>query len=234
MAIMNTKGVTLRLSNSSNLLTAASSVLNITTDNSGTALITSTDSGEVNFEVLGFTTGMRIRINSAGSTGVYTIGALTTVELTMKDSSDALDQDLTTALSLTGYDMEPIGEIVSIDGPSGSVNVIDITHLGSTARTKLVGIQDEGQVSMEVWTNLTTSTAFNQWKLRDFRQSGLAGFYDICFTDFTQSATSEPSAYFFEAYVTNYSVSAALDDAVKSAIGLEISSVAHFINGINW
>ncbi len=230
---MNTKNVVLRLSNSSNLKTAASSVLNVKID-PGVALITSTDAAEVDFEVLGFTTGMRVRINSADNTGVYTIGALTTVELTMKDSTVTMTQDLTTALSMTGYDMEPIGEIVSIDGPSGSVNVIDITHLGSTARTKLVGIQDEGQVSMEVWTNLATSTGFNQWKLRDFRQSGLAGFYDICFTDFTQSATSEPSAYFFEAYVTNYSISAALDDAVKSAISLEISSVAHFIDGVNW
>ncbi len=233
MPVMNTKGVALRLSNSSNLTTAGSSVLNVTTDASSTVLITSTDVGEVDFVALGFTTGMRLRINSSNNTGVYTVGAVTTVVLTMKDSSVTMNQDLTTALSLTGYDMEPIGEIVSIDGPAGSVNVIDITHLGSTARTKLVGIQDEGQVSMEVWTNLTTSTAFNQWKLRDFRQSGLAGFYDIYFTDFTQSATSEPSAYFFEAYVINYSVSAALDDAVKTAIGLEISSVAHFIDGTN-
>ena len=233
MPTMNTKGVALRLSNSSNLKTAGSTVLNITTDGSATAFITSTDVAEVDFVALGFTSGMRVRINSANNTGVYTIGVVTTLILTMKDSSVTLTQDLTTALSMTGYDMEPIGEVVSIDGPSGSVNVIDITHLGSTARTKLVGIQDEGQVSMEVWTNLTTSTAFNQWKLRDFRQSGLAGFYDIVFTDFTQSATSEPSAYFFEAFVTNYSVSAALDDAVKSAIGLEISSVAHFIDGTN-
>ncbi len=70
MPTMNTKGVALRLSNSSNLKTAASTVLNITTNASATAFITSTDTVEVDFVALGFTTGMRIRINSASNTGV--------------------------------------------------------------------------------------------------------------------------------------------------------------------
>ncbi len=226
-----TKGVTLRLSNSSDLVTAQSSVLNITTVVGNSVVrVASSDVGEIDFVALGFTTGMRVTLNSSNNTGVYTINSLEATRLNLKETSDVVTEDLSTTLFITGYSMEEIGEIVSIDGPSGSVNVIDITNLGSTAREKLVGIQDEGQVSMEVLSNFTTgSTGINQWKLRDLRQTGIKSFFDIRFTDLPVTPFTDPSAYFFEGFVTNYSNAVALDDAVKASIGLEISSQAHFI-----
>lgn len=234
---LGTKGVTLRLSNSSDLVTVASSLL--FTDTAGASGIDgrlgSRDSTVLNLTAQGFSTGMRLSINDTGATSVYTIFSITSSLIRFKKSTiDVfIPNTATTSLSVIGYNMEEIGEIVSIDGPSGSVNVIDITNLGSTAREKLVGIQDEGQVSMEVLSNFTTgSTEINQWKLRDLRQTGIKSFFDIRFTDVAVGATSEPSAYFFEGFVTNYANAVALDDAVKASIGLEISSQAHFIGQI--
>ncbi len=230
-----TKGVTLRLSNSSDLLEIQSSVLKITTIGLGfQPRVLSSNVGEVDFVALGFTTKMKIRTNSTNNTGVYTVRAVNATNINFKETSDLVSEDNSTTLSITGHNMEEIGEIVSIDGPSGSVNVIDITNLGSTAREKLVGIQDEGQVSMEVLSNFTTgSTEINQWKLRDLRQQGTLSFFDLVFADETRNDTAEPSAYSWEGFVTNYGNAVALDDAVKTAITLEISSQAHFIPAIS-
>ena len=41
-----------------------------------------------------------------------------------------------------------IGEVTDFTGPGGQAGVIDITHLGSTAKEKLIGLRDEGQLSM--------------------------------------------------------------------------------------
>jgi hypothetical protein len=34
-----------------------------------------------------------------------------------------------------------VEQVVSFNGPSGSAGVIDVTHLGSTAKEKLIGTQ---------------------------------------------------------------------------------------------
>ena len=61
-----------------------------------------------------------------------------------------------------------VGGLMSFDGPAGSSPVIDITNLASTAREKLVGIQDEGQVSGEL---LFLPTDVAQISLRTDRQA---------------------------------------------------------------
>ncbi len=225
MAI-NTKGIQIRLGTTN--ATAASSVISITTGGLR-GVITSGNTAIIDFISLGFTSSMRLITNSSNNTGVLTINGASNANLVL-NSTTLINADPSTNLSIIGYQMDNIGEVVSIDGPAGSVNVIDITNLGSTAREKLVGIQDEGQLSMEVLSNFTTgSTGINQWKLRDLRQAGTKGVFDLVLTD--QSATlPTPSAYFFEGFVTNYANAVALDDAVKASVGLEISSQAHFIN----
>ena len=40
-----------------------------------------------------------------------------------------------------------VGGFMGFNGPSGSAAVIDITTLGSTAKEKLMGLPDEGQLS---------------------------------------------------------------------------------------
>ncbi len=112
-----------------------------------------------------------------------------------------------------------IGELMSFDGPAGSVPVIDITNLASTAREKLVGIQDEGQVSGE-FTWDPTNVA--QIALRADRQAGTKKKMSIKFTDVSSSVQQA------DAFCTNFALTSPLDDAVKVAFTLEITgAVTH-------
>ena len=43
-----------------------------------------------------------------------------------------------------------IGEITDFSGPGGQAAVIDVTNLNSTAKEKLVGLRDEGQLSLSL------------------------------------------------------------------------------------
>lgn len=41
-----------------------------------------------------------------------------------------------------------VGEIQEIGGPSGSADIINVSHLDSTAQEKLLGLPDEGQITL--------------------------------------------------------------------------------------
>ncbi len=43
-----------------------------------------------------------------------------------------------------------VGDVTDFSGPGGQASVIDITNLNSTAKEKLVGLRDEGQVSLSL------------------------------------------------------------------------------------
>ena len=43
-----------------------------------------------------------------------------------------------------------IGEVIGVDGPGGSASVIDATHFASVAKEKLMGLPDEGQVTLRM------------------------------------------------------------------------------------
>lgn len=50
-----------------------------------------------------------------------------------------------------------VGEVKSFSGPTGAAGVIDVSHLGSTAKEKLIGLPDEGQFTLSL--NYSTSPA---------------------------------------------------------------------------
>jgi hypothetical protein len=50
-----------------------------------------------------------------------------------------------------------IGELTGFSGPSLSAAVIDITHLQSTAKEKMVGVYDGGQVTLNVNWNCSAA-----------------------------------------------------------------------------
>lgn len=115
---------------------------------------------------------------------------------------------------------QQVNDVVSVDGPAGSNPVIDITHLLSTARKKLVGIQDEGQVSVEMLLN-TTDTG--QVAIRTDRQTGAQRNIAI---KYSTGAADENLYLNAMAYCTNYSVGVAMDDKVTASFTLEIDGLA--------
>lgn len=68
-----------------------------------------------------------------------------------------------------------VGEVMGVDGPGGSADVIDATHFASTFKEKLAGIPDEGQMTLRLnfvpddAGQLSARTARADGELRNFR-----------------------------------------------------------------
>lgn len=107
-----------------------------------------------------------------------------------------------------------IQEVMSIDGPGGSAQVIDVTDLSSTAKEKRAGLQDEGQVTFEM-TYLPANT--QHALLRSVRAAGTVRSFRIIFTD------SPQSTWTFEALVLGFAISNAVDDVTKATVTLEVT-----------
>jgi hypothetical protein len=105
-----------------------------------------------------------------------------------------------------------IGEIISFDGPGGEGEVIDATHLGSTAKEKLMGLPDEGQLSFEC--NLVDGDA-GQALLRTRRDDQALDAFKITLPG-SEILT-------FNAYVLGFKVAGGVDEVVRASVTLEIS-----------
>ena len=110
-----------------------------------------------------------------------------------------------------------IGEVFSITGPGGSATVIDATHFQSTAKEKIMGLPDEGQVSLEM--NLDPTDA-EQTGLRSDRDAQTLRNFQLVLTDGGSTTIS------FSAYVMTFSISMAVDDKITASVTLEISGSA--------
>ena len=108
-----------------------------------------------------------------------------------------------------------LGEVKSIQGPGGQATVIDTTNLSSTAKEKQMGLQDEGQVTLEL--NLDVDDA-QQNGLRTDRTNQTLRNFRITLTDSSPATTLT-----FAAYVLTFSIGAAVDDIVSASVTLEIS-----------
>lgn len=86
--------------------------------------------------------------------------------------------------SATPQTMTAIGEVAEVSGFDGQSDEIETTHLQSTAKEFLVGMQDFGNVSMKL--NLVTDTG--QARLRSLKASGSVGTFAITLSDSTVSS----------------------------------------------
>lgn len=107
-----------------------------------------------------------------------------------------------------------VGNVVGFNGPSGSANVIDCSHLGSTAREKRMGLPDEGSLSMDV---LFSATDGGQKKLRECRAARTQGHFAIKLTDASSNHVHG------DCYVTGFAITGAVDEILKGSITLEIT-----------
>lgn len=106
-----------------------------------------------------------------------------------------------------------IGNITNFTGPGGSTSIIDISNLDSTKREKLPGLPDEGNFQFDV--NLDPDNAAHI-ALRQARTARTRLEFKVVLTD------TSPTNLVFFGYVINFSVSGAVNAAVKAAISLEI------------
>ena len=127
-----------------------------------------------------------------------------------------------TAASTAAADV--VGEVVSFSGPGGNAAVIDVTHLGSTAKEKMMGLPDEGQLTLEC--NLAP-TDTGQIGLRSARAARAKKKAVIKLTD----STSAPTKLIFDAYCLNFSINGSVDNKISASIGLEIAGPCTWTTG---
>jgi hypothetical protein len=125
-----------------------------------------------------------------------------------------------TIAEVMGYLSTYIGEITDFTGPGGAAAIIDITSIQSTAKEKMVGLRDEGQLSLTMNFNATDD---GQTKLLSDRAARTERMYTIVFTDKASAAAAYPSWCYFKGYAMQYSVSGAVDNKVTANAVIEIN-----------
>lgn len=178
-----------------------------------------------------FSTGMRVIISG----GAENVGKVFTIKSISAEGSvigfyETATAEDATGLSIQGIKMEKIGSVISFSGPSGSAGVIDVTTMDSTAKEKMIGLQDEGQVSMECL--LSSSATDMHSKLRDDRANRRKGIFAIQMTD-GSTPDGYPTKVDFDAYVTGFALSGGVDNVVKASISMELTSACKWREGVS-
>jgi len=200
---METQGV--RITRASSITATVSTDYDITSSAITAVGVTFTDD---------FSTGMFI-----ATTDNTALQCIKTVATTKIEIHGTFGTTGSTARKLTGYTMDLIGEITDFTGPGGQAQVIDITSINSTAKEKLIGIRDEGQVSMTLNFDPTDG---GQTGLRDDRDLRTRGKYAIRLTDVATGSSALPSWCYFNGYCLGFSISGAVDNKITANAVLEI------------
>jgi predicted secreted protein len=110
-----------------------------------------------------------------------------------------------------------VAEVISFGGPDGEPTVIDVSHLGSTARDKLVGLLDEGQVTLTL--NHIPGDAEQSGMRADRATIGQTPRnYQLVLPDATTIT--------FAALVLSFNIAGDPDSQVTLAVTLEVSGLA--------
>lgn len=113
-------------------------------------------------------------------------------------------------------DYAELEEVKSIGGPQGTLNVIDVSHLGSTRKEYLPGLADNGQV--QVVCQFTGGT--EQMAMFDlFNNTSDPEQFQIQIP--TDSTKTSFHKFDFLAIVTKWELSDAVDTAVQLTITLQ-------------
>lgn len=107
-----------------------------------------------------------------------------------------------------------IEEVTGFSGPSGSASIIDVTSLDSTAKMKLIGLRDEGNITIDL--NFI-ATAAMQTKLRDSRAARTESNLSILFND-----TGKTAAH-MKCFVTGFTIGGSVDNKVTGSVTIEIN-----------
>jgi len=112
-----------------------------------------------------------------------------------------------------------VGEVTDFTGPGGSAGVIDITNLQSTAKEKLIGLRDEGQLSMTLNFSATDPA---QTALRADRAARTKKHVTMKFVD------TNTCIALFKGYCLTYSISGAVDNKITANAVIEITGAVTY------
>ena len=121
-----------------------------------------------------------------------------------------------------------VGQVKDFSGPGGQAAVIDVTNLLSTAKEKLVGLRDEGQLTMSL--NLSFSDAA-QVALRADRATRTMRKCVIKFNDSTTDAARTKAI--FDGYVLGFSITGAVDNVIAANAVIEITGAVTYSSALS-
>ena len=182
--------------------------------------LTNANPGVVTATAHGYTTGDIVYVdNVGGMTGVNKRAFVADSVATNTFNLKGVNTTDTTVYSTytSGGDSykvttSAVAEVSGVDGFDGQANEIDVTHLSSIGKEYLLGLQDFGTVSFDVFLKNSDT---GQAALRTAKESGAAKVFTI-----TDSAGQVMS---FVAYVKSFTVSMSADDSVKGKVSLRIT-----------
>ena len=113
-----------------------------------------------------------------------------------------------------------VGEVMGFSGPGMNVNVIDVTHLQSTAKEKMIGLYDGGDITLNVNCVVTDD---GQTKLRECLAARTKGSLLL---QLITAATSQKIGV--EGYCTGLSITGAVDNVLKSDVTIAVTGGVSF------
>ena len=166
----------------------------------------------------GLANGDVVTLSAFAGVDAATINAQICVVKNVTTNTFAVDVD-TTGKAITGdaatatpVEWTEIGEVTDFSGPDGTASEIDTTHLQSTAKEFLMGLPDEGTISLSInWAPADTG----QLAVKAARKARTKKDFKITYSD--KSTAS------FKGYVMGLSTDAAVDDKVNGSITLRVT-----------
>lgn len=113
-------------------------------------------------------------------------------------------------------DSQLMGDVLSIGAPTLTVTTIDSSDLDSTTRTFIGGLKDGGELTFELAYN--PSGTDHQALITD-----IDGTEKACVVTWSDTKTTS-----FNAIVTAFSSSAAMDDKITASVTMKISGAVTF------
>lgn len=109
-----------------------------------------------------------------------------------------------------------IGDVLSISGPDGQAQEIDTTNLDSAAKEFLMGLPDNGSITVEM--NYDPADAQQAGLLTD-RNNQTQRNFEIVFSD------PGTTTFSFAAFVTQWATASAVDDVSKLSSTLRVTGI---------
>ena len=179
----------------------------------------------------GIATAMRLRAKCTSNDAVFTVvGGTAGTAIRVYETISATASGA--SITLTGHTMQNIGQVVSFNGPAMTANPIDTTDLSATAKTKIIGSYDGGQISLSVILDNEASNANLHLELEDDMRARTKRVFDVVFTESATTFQAARSAVWCEGYISGFTITGSVDNALKADLTLSISTEVHFINRV--
>jgi len=118
--------------------------------------------------------------------------------------------------------------VVDLSGPNSQGSEIDVTSFDSTAKEFLMGLRDEGTISINILRD-TSSTGQN--RLIADQAARTRRMLTIDFSTLVMEASAVGSRLNMQAFVQSFAYSAGADDALKAAVSFRITGAVNTTKG---